>query len=305
MKNILINPATGRHRAGWRIFIYIFLLAGINAAGMAVLETMVDASPEMTTLKLSVLAIATTLVAWVTRRFVDKKAFISLGLVWDKYALPDLLSGIVNGALLMAGVFFTMLWAGLIEFHGLTWWSEGPPATASFGTAAMSAILIVFYEFTIVAWHEELSFRGYIFQNLVEGMGLIGAIMVSSLVFALAHVFNPGASILSSFLIGLITLLLIYAYLKTGQLWLPMGLHLGWNFFQASVFGFATSGRKSPSLVSQSPVGPEWLSGGAFGAEGSILIIPFLVLSLALIHFWVRATRQPGQKLLGIYGFIK
>ncbi|MGI9200761.1 MAG: CPBP family intramembrane glutamic endopeptidase, partial [Woeseiaceae bacterium] len=99
-------------------------------------------------------------------------------------------------------------------------------------------------------------------------------------------------------LIVLITPQLIYAYLKTGQLWLPMGLHLGWNFFQASIFGFPSSGNVSASLISQSPVGPEWLSGGKFGAEGSVLIIPVTILSYFVIHYWVRMTRQSDQKLL-------
>ena len=138
--------------------------------------------------------------------------------------------------------------------------------------------------------------RGYFFQNLVEGAGPMWAIVISSLTFGFGHSFNPNASILSSVLIALITPQLIYAYLKTGQLWLPMGLHLGWNFCQASVFGFAASGQNSPSLVSQSPHGLAWLTGGAFGAEGSILIIPFTALSCVLIHYWVKATRQPGQK---------
>jgi hypothetical protein len=160
----------------------------------------------------------------------------------------------------------------------------------------MPVILIVVYKLAIVAWWEELAFRGYFFQNLVEGTGVMWAIIISSLVFGFGHSFNSDSTILSSVLIAVITPQLIYAYLKTGQLWLPMGLHLGWNFFQASVFGFAASGQASPSLVSQSPLGPAWLSGGPFGAEGSILIIPFTALSFVLIHFWVRATRQPGQK---------
>lgn len=300
MNKIFVNPATDRLRAGWRILIYVALLAGISAVGMIVVRTILGSLPKLSTLQFSILAITTTLAVYIARRFVDKKTFISLGLIWDKYALLDVLSGIVNSALLMTGVFFTMLWTGLIEFHGLTWWTAGTPGAVSFSMTVLPVVLIVVYKFAIVAWHEELSFRGYFFQNLVEGMGLMWAIIVSSLAFGFVHAFNPGASILSSILIAVITPQLIYAYLKTGQLWLPMGLHLGWNFFQASVFGFSSSGQVSPSLVSQSPLGPEWLSGGAFGAEGSILIIPFMALSLVLIHFWVRATRQPGQKPFGI-----
>jgi len=112
-------------------------------------------------------------------------------------------------------------------------------------------------------------------------------------VFGFLHGLNPDATFLTSFLIALTTPQLIYAYLKTGRLWMPIGLHLGWNFCQASVFGFAASGQKSPTLIMQSPTGPDWLSGGAFGAEGSVLIVPYVALSMVLIHYWVRATRRP------------
>jgi len=300
MKGIFVNPATKRLRAGWRILIFFALLAGISALGMIVVRTVRGSLPKLSTLQFSVLAVTVTLAVYIARRLVDKKTFVSLGLSWDKYALLDVLSGIVISALLMTAVFFTMLWTDLIEFHGLTWWSVDTPGAANATMAVMPVILIVVYKLTIVAWWEELAFRGYFFQNLVEGTGLLWATVISSLVFGFGHAFNPEASILSSVLIALVTPQLIVAYLKTGRLWLPMGLHLGWNFFQASVFGFASSGQVSPSLVSQSPRGPEWLSGGMFGAEGSILIVPFTALSFVLIHYWVRATRQPGLPPFGI-----
>lgn len=300
MNKILVNPVTNRLRAGWRILMFFVLLAGISAVGMIAVRTILGSLPKQSTLQFSILAVTATLAVYIARRFVDKKPFISLGLSLDKFALLDVLSGVVNSALLMTAVFFTMLWADLIEFHGLTWWMENTPGAVSFNMAVMPVILIVVYKFAIVAWWEELAFRGYFFQNLVEGTGPLWAIIISSLVFGFGHAINPEASFLSSVLIAFVTPQLIYAYLKTGQLWLPIGLHLGWNFFQASVFGFASSGQDSPSLISQSPLGPEWLSGGEFGAEGSLLIIPFTALSCVLIHFWVRATRQPGQKPFGI-----
>ena len=84
---------------------------------------------------------------------------------------------------------------------------------------------------------------------------------------------------------------MVHAYLKTGGLWLAIGLHLGWNFFQASIFGFASSGHSSPRLITQSPIGADWLNGGNFGAEGSVSILPFTITSLFLIHWWVGKTR--------------
>jgi membrane protease YdiL (CAAX protease family) len=297
MKKYFINPDTGLLRAGWRILGFVAIFMAITVSAMVSIRTVLGGLPRGSVLQFSILAVTATTAVYVARKFLDRKSLSSLGIKWDKFAVLDILSGIINSALVMASIYLVMLWTNLIEFHGFNWWMDETTAGSSLSLAALPVILTVFYKLTIVAWWEELTQRGYIFQNLVAGLGLIRAIIISSLIFGLGHAFNPDATVLSSLLIALITPQLIYAYLKTGQLWLPMGLHLGWNFFQASVFGFAASGQESPTLISQSPVGPEWLSGGGFGAEGSVLVIPFTILSLFLIHYWVRATRQPGQRL--------
>lgn len=291
-----MNPETGLLRAGWRILAFFAIFMAITASGMISVRTILGSLQKNSVLQWSILAITATAAVYIARKYLDKKSFPSLGLVWDKYAVLDILSGIVNSALVMTATYFVMLWTNLIEFNGFTWWTDDATADAVFRVAALPVVLAVFFKLSVVAWWEELVFRGYVFQNMIAGIGLKQSIIFSSLIFGLGHALNPDASILSSVLIVIITPQLIYAYLKTGQLWLPIGLHLGWNFFQASIFGFAASGQKSPSLISQSPIGPEWLSGGAFGAEGSILVIPFTILSFFLIHYWVRATRQPGQK---------
>ncbi len=300
MKNIFVNSETGLLRAGWRIFLFIALFMGITAVGMFTVRWILGGLPRLSPQQWTVMAVTSTLAVYIARKYLDKQTFTSLGLKVDRYAVLDVISGIVNSALVMTAVFFMMRSFGLIEFHGFTWWTDTVNADMGFQLAVVPVVLFVIYELAIVAWWEELVFRGYFFQNLIAGMGLLWAIIVSSLVFGLTHLMNPESTILGGLLIALITPQLIYAYLKTGQLWLPMGLHLGWNFFQASIFGFAASGQDSPSMISQSPVGPEWLSGGEFGAEGSVLIIPVTVLSYFFIHYWVRATRQPGQRMFEI-----
>ena len=300
MKNIFVNSETGLIRAGWRIVLFMALFMALTVGGMITVRWILGGLPKLSPQQWTVVAVTSTLAVYIARRFLDKRSFVSLGLKVDRYAVLDVISGIVNSALVMAVVFFTMLWLGLIEFHGFTWWTDNVNAEVGFQLAVLPVVFFVIYELTIVAWWEELVFRGYFFQNLIAGMGLIWAIIISSLVFGLIHILNPEGTVLGGLLIALITPQLIYAYLKTGQLWLPMGLHLGWNFFQASIFGFAASGQESPSMISQSPVGPEWLSGGAFGAEGSVLIIPVTIMSYFLVHYWVRATRQPGQRLFEI-----
>jgi membrane protease YdiL (CAAX protease family) len=300
MKKYFVNSETGLPRAGWRILAFVVLLMGLTMTGMITVRAILGGLPKLSALQFSILATTATLAVFVARRYFDKQSFVSLGLKFDRFAVLDIVSGVVNSAIVMTVVYFMMLWSNLIEFNGLTWWGDEVSAGTGFSMAVLPIALAVAYKLTIVAWWEELVFRGYFLQNLMAGMGLKWAIIISSLVFGLTHGMNPDATVLGSVLIALITPQLIYAYLKTGQLWLPMGLHLGWNFFQASVFGFASSGQESPSLISQSPIGPEWLSGGEFGAEGSVLIIPVTIMSYFLVHYWVRATRQSDQRLFEI-----
>ncbi len=300
MRRLFINGDTNLLRAGWRIILFVIMFAVITAAAAVSVRAILGSLPKLSLLQFSILGVTATLAVFIARKFLDKKSFTSLGLEVDRFAILDIIAGIINSALVMATVFFMLLSLGLIEFHGFSWWSESVTADVGLHAAMLPVVFAVAYKLTLVAWWEELVFRGYFFQNLIAGMGLTWAIVISSLVFGLTHILNPDGTILGGILIALITPQLIYAYLKTGQLWLPMGLHLGWNFFQASIFGFAASGQESPSLISQSPVGPEWLSGGEFGAEGSVLIIPVTILSYFLIHYWVRATRQPGQRMLEI-----
>lgn len=300
MKKLFVNSETGLLKAGWRILLFVIMFLGITAAGMTGARAILGSLPKLSLQQFFILGVCATLAVYLARRFLDKRSFVSLGLRVDRFALLDIVSGVVNSALVMATVFFMMLSLGLIEFHGFSWWTDGVGPEVNFQMAILPVVLAVGLKLTIVAWWEELVFRGYFFQNLIAGTNLKWAIIISSLVFGLTHMMNPHGTILGGLLIAFITPQLIYAYLKTGQLWLPMGLHLGWNFFQASVFGFASSGQDSPSMISQSPLGPEWLSGGEFGAEGSILIIPVTLASYFLIHYWVRATRSPGQRMFEI-----
>jgi membrane protease YdiL (CAAX protease family) len=299
MKRIFINPESNTLRAGWRILAFVAIFIPINLVLTYVVREILGSLKGGGTLWFTLLGISATIAAIISRKYIDKASFISLGLKVDKAAILDVISGVVNSAIIMAGIYFTMLYTGLIEFKGFSWWTDGVGPDVQFSMAIIPVILAVFWELVVVAWWEELVFRGIILQNMMIGIGLIWAVIVSSLLFGLVHWGNPNATLLSTIMIACVTPLLIYAYFKTGQLWLPIGLHLGWNFFQASVFGFASSGQSSPTMITQTPVGPDWLSGGAFGAEGSILIIPFIIISFYLIHWWVQYTRKPGQKFFG------
>ena len=297
MKNIFKNPETNTLRAGWRILVFIIIFMAINLSLTFVIREILGSLKGGGTLWFTLLGISATIAAYISRKYIDKESFISLGLKIDKAGALDFFYGIFNSAIVMAGIYFTMLLTGLIEFKGLSWWTENSDINAQFSFAVLPIILAILWKLIVVAWWEELAFRGMILQNMIKGMGLVWAVIVSSLLFGLVHAGNPDATIISTLMIAIVTPQLIYAYLKTGQLWLPIGLHLGWNFFQASIFGFASSGQSDPTLITQIPIGPDWLSGGAFGAEGSILVIPFTIASMYLIHWWVKMSRDSDQKL--------
>lgn len=291
MRNIFINPTTNVIRAGWRIVIFVLIFLTLNIALMSGTRAILGSLPATGTLWFFLLGIAGTLATYITTKYISKQPFNSLGLNW-KYAFKDLFIGILISALIMTFMYLTLLSLGYIEFNGFSWWKDDSHTLANFSLASMFTALVVFFQFIVVAWWEELAFRGIILQNITSGLNVKWGVLISTLGFGLIHAGNPNATVLSTILIMVITFKLVFAYLKSGQLWLPIGLHLGWNFFQASIFGFASSGHMSPSLIAQTPVAPDWLSGGVFGAENSILIIPFTLASFYLMHVWIKHSRK-------------
>ncbi len=148
-----------------------------------------------------------------------------------------------------------------------------------------------FYLFLIGSIMEELLHRGFIFQRLIDGIGIWGAQLVIAAIFAFGHSGNPGmdgiTEIISITDLVLGSLIFGFAYIKTNSLALPIGLHLGWNWAQGSIFGFSVSGYEQPGLFK--PVfanAEQWLTGGDFGPEASVLSLIISVITLYIIYVW-------------------
>jgi membrane protease YdiL (CAAX protease family) len=131
---------------------------------------------------------------------------------------------------------------------------------------------------------EELMFRGYPFQHLVQGIGAVGAIMAFSVMFGAVHLANPGASLwglLNTILIGV---LLSISYLRTRALWLPWGIHFGWNFALGVLFGLPVSGlRLFNVVVRTTATGPAWLTGGNYGLEASATAVVVILIGVVVV----------------------
>ena len=122
---------------------------------------------------------------------------------------------------------------------------------------------------------EEIMFRGILLRHLEAMLGSWAALALTSLLFGAAHLTNPGASLFAAFAIAMEAgILLGAAYLLTRRLWLAVGIHAAWNFTQGWVFSIPVSGGPAPlGLLITRRVGPEWLTGGDFGLEASVVAL--------------------------------
>jgi uncharacterized protein len=138
---------------------------------------------------------------------------------------------------------------------------------------------------------EEIITRGVIFRIVEEGLGTWWALLISALFFGGAHIFNPGATLWSSAAIAIEAgLLLAMIYHVTRSLWACIGLHAGWNIMQGTVYGIPVSGGASKGWLISNRTGPDWLSGGVFGAEASVVAL--LACSLVTLALLIVALRR-------------
>lgn len=139
---------------------------------------------------------------------------------------------------------------------------------------------------------EEIVFRGILFRHIETMLGSWGALIITSVLFGAGHLMNPDASPFAAFAIAMEAgILLGAAYMLTRHLWLAIGIHGAWNFTQGWVFSVPVSGGEAPlGLLITSRAGPEWLTGGDFGLEASV--VAMIVATLAGLAMLRRAVRK-------------
>jgi uncharacterized protein len=142
----------------------------------------------------------------------------------------------------------------------------------------------------IAALGEEVAFRGYPFQRLIDATNPTIATIFVSLLFGFIHLGNPGATFASTTVTVLAGFLLSICYLRTRALWVAWGFHFTWNATMGVIFGLPISGITSFSpVVASNTVGPLWITGGDYGPEGSLICA---IVILVLIFVTISATRD-------------
>lgn len=255
------------------LFVFIALL------GMAVLpRIMVPFAGILVASALSTF-VAAALANAISVRVFANGTTADFGMGWARHSARELLTGIGYGAAAGAAIMGAPLALGFAQFTSVPETVEHPWAALAFVSIAL----------LFGAAGEEMLFRGYAFQLLVRSLGAFATILPVSVLFALAHMGNQNVSwlgLLNTFAWGV---LLGYAYWRTGALWLPIGLHFGWNvvqpLFGANLSGFTMGVTGYALHWSASPL---W-SGGSYGPEGGL---PTTIIVVVL--FW--AVQRTGQK---------
>lgn len=199
-----------------------------------------------------------------------------------EFAVAGATKELAIGALIGAGIFSTVIVVlvagGWYRIAGTNQW-----------TAAIAPLLAA----AGAAYVEELIMRGILFRNLEEMLGSWISLAITALLFGLAHLNNPNATLTSALAIALEAgVLLGAAYMVTQRLWLAIGIHFAWNFVQGGVFGVAVSGVASEGILRGELHGPELLTGGPFGVEGSVVAV---VVCLAAAVVLLVVARREGH----------
>ena len=288
---IFFSPDEPRLRAGWRLLlqsIILFFLATCFSTLLLGILYFIDPSafvsilnlqPEYLLLAGSAEAFAVTISVFLARKYLDKRSIESLGLKLSIETLFDILAGIFITLLQMGLIYVLMSMLGWITFKGFAW--EFDPLSL-----VIKNTLLFFLIFIFVAWSEELLSRGYHLQTIASGLNLFWGVIISSAIFGLLHLGNPGATWTSTLGIFLAGIFFAFGYIRTRQLWLPMGMHLGWNFFEGVVFGFPVSGLGIYPLTRIEVHGPELWTGGPFGPEAGLIVLPALLVGVLLISIY-------------------
>jgi membrane protease YdiL (CAAX protease family) len=227
----------------------------------------------------SLSALAACLLGWAAYaayvRLVERRPLLEFG---RRGALKELAAGLLIGAALFGTTIAVLAALGLYRIQG---------------TRELSVLIVPLAMSIGAGVIEEIMFRGVIFRIAESSLGTWFALLISAALFGLVHLGNPRATVLGAVsIIFEAGIMLAGAYLLTRRLWLPIGIHIGWNFTQGGVFSVPVSGFTSTGFFDGTLSGPEWLSGGEFGAEASIVAV---VACVALALAFLRRAAQRGH----------
>ena len=311
LHKIFIGPEGPR--AGWSLVIFVALMASL-LKGATALATLTHLAPDpgaaakeipfsVGVLAESIPLVAIFFVTWIMSK-IEKRPNSVYGLCATR-RLPNFFMGLAWGITCLS-LLVCVLWkAGFLVIDG----------RILFGSEVLRYGAMWLLGFCIVGLLEEYLNRGYLLFTLTRGLAATyswlfktrhskalgfwtGALTVSVL-FGLGHNTNPGESPIGLLAAGLGSLVFCLSLWRTGSLWWAIGFHISWDWAQSFLYGVADSGLMvQHHLLATHPLGQPLLSGGTTGPEGSIFVLPLLVL-ISLIIIFTLPNAGYGEFALG------
>ncbi len=258
------------------VVVGLFQLIGVHISGVEFTDVNFQQTTEQSVIIAFFGLVGTFLVVFFFMKLVDKKPLLNLGFQFQNHK-KDIIIGVITGLVLMALGFWVLVFFNRLEF-----------TITVFSRYEISLTLILFL---LVALTEELLFRGYVLRYLMNSFNKNIALIISALLFSIAHALNPNMDAMSYLNLFLAGIVLGLPYIYTRNLMFPIALHFSWNFFQ-SLFGFNVSGRDSYSLIELDIIENSIVNGGEFGFEGSILSVLFQVILILIIFSFFERKRN-------------
>lgn len=241
---------------------FVLVMPRLGARGLA-------DRPATWALTEAVIAVAATAAVLVVNRFIDRQAVGSLGL--NPAGAPQRFAG---GAILGAAIILAAV--GVLMALGVA--RRLPLSQAPMMTLGLASVATLINAFT-----QEILFQGHLLPSLLRRTTPVVALLASGVVFVLIH--GPAAFMdpIPGMNIFLAAILLGAARLRTGSLWLGLGIHFGWNFVEGPLLGLLVSGHELKGWKVLELIGPTYLSGGTYGPEGSLLATVMTLVGIGVV----------------------
>lgn len=300
LTRVFWNPDEHRLRAILRLVLFVGIVLLLELGAVMVIDATFGRGALQDDFSIPTILLGgvapITLAVLIAIRFLDRRPVRELGIVPGPGFWADMGFGLALGASMQTLIFLVEYQAGWLDVTGFY---AVDARMGSFTTGVLEVGVV----FLAVGFYEELLSRAYLLRNIAQGLAgrlvpptgaLLAATVVSSAVFGALHVSNPNATLVSTCNIALAGVALALPYVLTGRLAGSIGLHITWNLFQGSVYGFPVSGLDIPvSAIATRQTGPDLWTGGAFGPEGGLVGALVIVLMSLLIVF--RERRRQGR----------
>jgi membrane protease YdiL (CAAX protease family) len=274
-------------RAGWRLLIFLAIVVTLTEANRLVIGRLLYGAGD--TASFLVFELADFLIFLFASRImglIEGRTIADYGLPWRRMFRIRFWQGVLIGFASLTCLLIAMRTAGVFHFGGI--------ALHGFQICLWAAGYALV--FVLVALREEFRARGYGLFTLSAGIGFWPAAIVSSAYFGYSHHGNSGEDWVGLVNAGAFGLLLCFLLRRTGNLWLPIGFHMAFDWGETYFYGVADSGQVLPGhLLNSCGSGAALLSGGTVGPEGSLLCTLLIVVVGVICAVWLRGVKYPAS----------